>query len=58
MILGGPLKSKPRGPWVAQTYRFRRDIFTPEQARQWIKRNLEGKCLSFETATGRGAIED
>jgi len=39
MIYGGQLKSDPAGPSIAQSYRFPRTRFTPEQAKAWLKEN-------------------
>jgi len=51
MIYGGPLKSDPSGPVQAQSYRFPRRRFTPEQARAWLREH-DIDTIGFERATG------
>lgn len=48
-ILGGPLKSDPRGPGKPQSYRFPKDKFTVTQAKAWLK-DHDIKYILFEPA--------
>ena len=38
-IIIGKLKSDPDGPMVVQAYRFDKNKFTPEEAREWLKKH-------------------
>ena len=51
MIYGGPLKSDPGGGTKAQSYRFPRQRFSPEQARAWMRRHGL-RVILLERATG------
>jgi len=50
MILGGPLKSDPKGPTTVQAYRFNKGKFTIAEAKAWLKEH-DIKYLSFEPAS-------
>lgn len=60
-VLSGKLKSDPNGSMVAQTYRFDSSKYSPEEAKNWMKK--EGKkIILFEKAKpkkeGTSAEED
>ena len=50
-ILRGRLKSG-RGTMIIQTYRFPANLFTPAEARDWLKKH-KIKYILFEAATGK-----
>jgi len=50
-ILGGPLKSKPDGPTVAQAIRFKAAQWTVSRAKAWLGEHGY-KPIAFEPATG------
>jgi ATP-dependent Clp protease protease subunit len=50
MIYGGPLKSDPQGSGKPQAYRFPKDKFTVQQAKEWLK-DHDIKYIMFEKAT-------
>lgn len=52
-VLGGPLKSNPKGPVKTQAYRFPRKSFTVSEARAWLKEHNH-KPILFEPASGKG----
>lgn len=51
-IIGGPLKNDPQGGFVAQSYRFNRASFSPEEAEDWLKSHNISATL--EEATEKG----
>jgi len=48
-ILGGTLKSDPRGGVKTQSYRFPKNKFTAAEARKWLKEH-KLNYISFEPA--------
>ena len=51
-ILGGPLKSDPKGSGKPQSYRFPRTKFTASEAKTWLSEH-DIKTIEFEEATGK-----
>lgn len=49
---GGPLKSKPNGPIVLQTIRFKVSKWTVKQAKEWLKEHKH-KYIMFEKASNK-----
>ena len=56
-ILGGPLKSDPKGGAQTQAYRFPKDKFTTAEAKKWLKDN-DIKYVSFEPASEKSADDE
>lgn len=56
-ILGGPLKTDPKGPSKLQSYRFPKDRFTPAEAQTWLKEH-NIKVILFEPASAPQAKFD
>lgn len=50
-ILGGPLKSDPEGSTETQAVRFKKDQWSPEEAKEWLREH-DYEWIEFEPATG------
>ena len=54
VVVGGPLKTEPKGKLVDQEYRFPSDEFSPDESREWLSKNSI-EFTVFEEAKNYGA---